>query len=310
MPIVVDGFEFLSNVLVCGTSLPHETRLRPTYTPFPKILELAANLVVHPKFTTKAKSPDAVKHADEALRFLRFLNETVGPLHANIAGAFTFQPGRRGVRPRGNQGSDSQDNEESLDRLHSAYAREKSLFSQVEDIWQIVGWAFNCSVMCRKRWDRWKLWLSYIVDTMEQDFEERLVQCDKGCPTPLAEESLVFTSLEACSGGAGGGRRVMRSILADGGERSLKEFPEIFKNETKERKKPKDNSRRKTLDIENDEWGDYEEDDDADEGSSDESNEHPKRDTVGLVDTDAIILRQRFIILVSDHVFIAVLLLT
>lgn len=53
-------------------------------------------------------------------------------------------------------------------------------------------------------------------------------------------------------------RRILRAIFADGSSRSTAEFPEIWRNETKERKKDADIKKAESkLDIEAGDWGDY-----------------------------------------------------
>lgn len=53
-------------------------------------------------------------------------------------------------------------------------------------------------------------------------------------------------------------RRILRAIFADGSSRSTAEFPEIWRNETKERKKDADVKKSESkLDIDADNWGDY-----------------------------------------------------
>ena len=61
-------------------------------------------------------------------------------------------------------------------------------------------------------------------------------------------------------------QRRPRAILADGSANHIKEFTEVFRNETKERKKEEENTvnEQKALDIENGEFGDYDIDDDED----------------------------------------------
>jgi hypothetical protein len=94
----------------------------------------------------------------------------------------------------------------------------------------------------------------------------------------------------------------MRAILADGSEKAVNEFGEVFKNETKERKKePVALKARKPLNIDEDKWGDYDVREDEDEVMIDaEWEQLPEPDTdENDTDIDANNVRQRFLALVS-----------
>jgi len=145
--------------------------------------------------------------------------------------------------------------------------------------------------------------------------------------------SLVVQYLGSSSlAGRSGRRRIMRAIFAGGDAKSLKEFGEVFKNEAKERKVVEEVGRRekrRKLDIDEGDFGDYageEEEEDEDEveiksefqrslrrsrGRSPVSEEvegeeeRETRDTAGYGGGDAVVIRRRMMVLVSDgHVFI------
>jgi hypothetical protein len=170
----------------------------------------------------------------------------------------------------------------------------------VEDIWPIVGWAFNCSIVWKKRWARWKLWLEFFLDVLESDWEERsrLTRND-GAANHLTD-SMAARVLQT-EDGRTGRRRFMRAIMADGSEKALNEFGEVWKNETKERKKTaEDMKNKRTLNIEENLWGDYDAAEDEDELMIDIMNEIAELEGEnGELDMDANKLRQRFLSLVG-----------
>lgn len=215
--------------------------------------------------TNRAPSPDQIEAADEALFYLDHLNALVGPFNAGFSKAFHFSSASSSSRQdRRRARAASHDSAESGDedgKIQVALANHSSLWNQAEDFWHVVGWAFNCSIRHPKRWDRWKLWLPFMLDVLEDDLEERLaasrVKAEQG-RSPVAA-SLLAQYLVNVGDGRAGKRRVMRAILADGSKKSLAEFPEVWKNETKDKHPPKDNHipRTKKLDFDQGDFGDY-----------------------------------------------------
>jgi hypothetical protein len=92
----------------------------------------------------------------------------------------------------------------------------------------------------------------------------------------------------------------MRAIMADGEEKALREYGEVFKNETMERKTDHRDSKRVKLNIDEDKWGDYDmnEDEDSFLDTSPET-EGPNNSVAESYNLDAINLRARFFVLVS-----------
>lgn len=79
---------------------------------------------------------------------------------------------------------------------------------------------------------------------------------------------------------AGGQRRILRAIFADGGTKAVAEFNEIWKNETKELKKDVEIKKAdKKIDIEANDYGDYmdDEDDEDLEDAPDEASPPPEQ---------------------------------
>jgi hypothetical protein len=185
-----------------------------------------------------------------------------------------------------------------------------------KDFWHMVGWAFNCSVKYPKRWKYWKVWLDYMLDVLDADWTEREAQDgldsantqigeDEG---PLLRKSLLVKYLSEAKGRSSAVKRVVRSAFADGSPESLREFPEVFPNETKERKIQSGMKRKRESPVKQ-HFGDYC-DDDAEtamdsaeltdqtpEPSQDSDNESAIDPWLG--GTEAIALRQRLLALVS-----------
>lgn len=261
--IDLQGLQFLNQLLTAGNS--NNSNTIPAYVPLPQQLALAATLAVHPQFTTRARYDEDLHIANKALEFLQNANTILGPIHGNFSSGFAFESffnSRRRVRRTAGSPSHDSDEEEAV--IRSAFANEKCLFSQlgVDDIWQIIGWAFNCSITWERRWERWKLWLQLLLDVLEDDWEERAELVRKTGSDQHFTKSLIIQYLSNARGRTER-RRIMRAVLADGTEKSLLEFHEVFENETKERRISV--VKQKELNLENDQWGDYDVDEDDDE---------------------------------------------
>lgn len=275
--------------------------------------------------------------ANDALFLLRHVNAIVGPTNANFGAAFRFSDGRRDRRRRTGEGVvDGDVDDES--KLRVDLATKGAVWNRAEDFWAVVGWAFNCSSQYPKRWERWRPWLQFMLDVLEDDLRERVRLSktsedgdDDTANASLFSESLIAQYLANMGEGRAGKRRVMRAILADGSKKSLDEFGEIWKNETKPPKSQKEELRpqkRTKINVDEDEYGDYmDQDDEDDDGdppvSSDQTTSirtstrkrgRPKSTTLALEadsmtedmprdygGAESIQLRKRFIALVSPQ---------
>ncbi|KAF2203619.1 hypothetical protein GQ43DRAFT_478906 [Delitschia confertaspora ATCC 74209] len=255
----LEGFMFLHRLLLSGNSISTTDRLHPAFIAPPQQLALASSLIVYPPITTKAKSTDRQKGADAALRYLRSLSSTIHPLSVNFLEAFVFstEPMRRR-----RSATVSSDEDVAHERLHGVAANAQSLWNRAEDFWHIVGWAFNCSVAHKKRWGRWKLWLEAMLDLLEVEWTERSrlywVKTSETDDSILTSSLLwrYISSKDPTSRATR--RRIFRAILAIGEPQSRKEFPEIWHDETIERKPVEENREGpKTIDISNDDYGEY-----------------------------------------------------
>ena len=193
-------------------------------------------------------------------------------MHSGLIDAYAFATpetvSRRGnaARRRGDEPKGSSETKFGVtETIKSDYAEAGSLWTRGGDFWAVVGWAFNCSVRYKKRWDRWRVFLEYIINVLEDDWN---MASDKA---EDKQKTILFRYMTG-SGNDHAGRRVVRSIFADGNSKSLAEFKEIWHNETRERRKqekgreatnPDDSfssapkPERRKLDLDADDYGDY-----------------------------------------------------
>ena len=116
------------------------------------------------------------------------------------------------------------------------------------------------------------MWLSWLVTSMEADWEERLrlaseiVGSDETAASKLVVGSMIYQYVIG-NEGRNGRRRIMRAILANGVQKSQNEFSEVWKNETRERKKKNEEYERpsKKVNLDEGEFGDYDVDEDEDD---------------------------------------------
>lgn len=318
----VSGYGFLYSLLAAGTSIstpaqPHVGSLAP-----PAYIAFAASIIADPKFTTKAQSKDAIKGADAALRYLQCLHTTIdGPAYPTIRKAFSFPEERNRRRGPGHrrEGSLSPEPGGDIERIAGEAANEKSLWCRADDFWHIVGWAFNCSAVNKKRWARWKLWLANMCDFLESDWDMcvRQAKAEDVDEETILHESLLWHYIlgdESTPTNRSRRRRIVKAVLATGTPESLKDYPEIWEKETVEPKRKKEEDQPVgEVDFETGEIADYGSDEEmqdtedtdsegADEQDSDTSdseinNVHDAIEYLG--GQEAIDLRHRLIALVS-----------
>ncbi|CAI7660378.1 unnamed protein product [Penicillium pancosmium] len=246
--------------------------------PLPPHLAIAVTFLVHPSTTTRASSDEEKEVAHIALRLLRLL----GTLALRSGGKYR-------VTGDDNECHGHDDNKP----LNIKLGKEGSLWSRAEDFWHAVGWTFNCSVLHHERWERWQIWLEFMCDVLQDDWNERERifkerKADKGDGTTqqrvpikrgtldqyqdhsltVLKESLIFRYISAGSG-TGKYRRVIRAIFADGGTNSLNEFRQVFPKELKlaksDRQAEKAKKRERDVNIDKDEYGDYLAQDESDD---------------------------------------------
>ena len=267
--------------------------------PLPQHLALAVTILVHPSTTTRAKTREEKEAAPAALRLLRLISTLVSPRNANFNTAFTFSHFESSRSGRRRHTGDSLSNNEQPDgpnALNLELSQSASLWSRAEDFWHAVGWAFNCSVLSPERWERWRIWLQFMCDVLQDDWAQREQEYDKrkaenetaqpddsetqlkgekgkkiqtegDSDLGILRESIIFQYI---SGGSitGKTRRIFRAIFADGSTTSRNEFREVFNHELTH---PKSNqsadktNKRGHLDIDRGQYGDYLSEDETDE---------------------------------------------
>lgn len=252
------GFSILSSGLNAG--LDTNT---PACIPPPQHLALASTLAVHPMMTTRTDDQDRHAAANDALKYLREVVAVVGVENAGIRealqfGAPTDARNNRSSRAKTRRSGQAYASDEEGDtgKLKSKYVEEQSIADNAQDFWAVVGWAFNCSVTHKARWARWSVWMELMLDIMDEDLKAHSSAGRRG---PELGNTLIARHVSIVGAGRNNKRRVMRAVLADGTAKSVAEFGEIWKHETKPPKKKEEanGAKRQKLDLDNDEFGDY-----------------------------------------------------
>ncbi|KAI9758967.1 MAG: hypothetical protein M4579_002707 [Chaenotheca gracillima] len=230
---------------------------------------------------TRTSSIDRLKASNNALNLLRAVHALVGAENANLAKAFQFGTSDRSLRRGGRDRRRNEDDspaeyETTKGDINTDIATTGSVWSRAEDFWHVVGWAFNCSITHPPRWERWRLWLEFMLDVLEDDWRAherdadavRVVAEDQEAEISVLMGSLISNYLQMDSRRYGGVRRTVRAIFADGSEASLREFKEVFSNETRKPKEENGATKKRQdvkVNVEEDMYGDYMDSDDQDE---------------------------------------------
>lgn len=258
----------LTSLLISGN---RGSERASAFLPPPQQLALISTLVVTPNLTTRAHSNEQLEASNLALRYLWSLLKLLGPENIPFVEAFEFaglgNSSRRAGRGRRKTADDIFDSHKAGSHgVNIDLATTNALWEQVEDFWQVVGWAFNCSTMHKMRWNRWSLWLDFMITIFEDEMNHWSTSENGVSPTNEAkkppEESLFIHYLTTETIQNGRERKILNSIFADGvSGRFTSAFPEVWKDETKLRKKaqPAKNAVpiAEKIDIEADEYRDY-----------------------------------------------------
>ncbi|KFY91509.1 hypothetical protein V500_04632 [Pseudogymnoascus sp. VKM F-4518 (FW-2643)] len=241
-----DALDLLNDLLVYGkrTTAPRGSR-RNSVLPPPSYLDLVSTLPIHPRYTTHSKSRDDHHSAILALRYLQLLPALTSIKDSGIGLAFRFDEARsaerweRGTKRKARvalEGSETVGFDDDV--INHPIARD-GIWTQARDFWHVLGWAMNCAVWHRRRWEHWQLWLEFMVEVMGRDLEERIAMRDAGeGEGGRLEESMLGRFLLLNEPGDGGEvwKRAAKAVFADGEERSINEFPPVWRDETKEPK--------------------------------------------------------------------------
>src|SRR6202034_1126779 len=127
-------------------------------------------------FTTRATPGERADIPSQALVLLRNILSLLGPSKAKLHEAFAFRPKATPRRNRRMERAAVPNPQQRVpygeDPINSKLANESSLWLRAQDFWQVVGWALNCSIHHRGRWTVWKVWLDYMLDVIEADWND------------------------------------------------------------------------------------------------------------------------------------------
>ncbi|KAL4943674.1 hypothetical protein BDV06DRAFT_210878 [Aspergillus oleicola] len=281
--------------LLLNTLSTHPDASTPIFIPSPQHLALAATFLVHPSTTGRPKTNEQEEVPGVSLRLLRLVNTLVGPATAQFSRAFVFrhfETSRHGGRRHLDDGTSKSaaNGERRLNLDHDIdidLANSASVWSRAEDFWHAVGWAFNCAVLHPARWEHWRIWLEFMCEVMEADWDERWRkrEGDPSHDDQILKDSMIFQYINTSNSGFGRNRRILRSVFADGAASSVNEFREVFHKElklsrrkTNKEKEPK--KREAAVDIEAEEYGDFylRSEDEEEGGSSGRESKRPRRE--------------------------------
>jgi len=175
----------LDTLLADGTVTRPSKHPAPARVAPPTQLAFLNTLIIHPSYTSRASEPTNLHVAARALAYLRGVLEITGPIHANLRYAFTFnrRPRRDGRDSRSTSRyhtrysspplHDDEANSSDSDNVEGRLANEQSVWQGAGNFWTALGWAFRCAAAHPERWRHWKVWLEYMVDVLEKDWDER-----------------------------------------------------------------------------------------------------------------------------------------
>lgn len=289
------------------------------YCPAPNQLALLNTISIHPDFTTRPREANWTDTSTELFQHLRNILHTVGPLNGEFKEAFHFGSPRRGSPDFSRDDDDSRSDNGGLSSGGTYH--EKSVFRQGHEFFNVLGWAFNCSVLYPRRWAYWKVWIEFMLDVLEKDLHERYrLDCeahsraggqegDGQCKFDLLKESILAGYVTQRGGRSGGLKWVMKSIFADGSKSSNTIFQEIWYKEHKGVSRNLFNKRkREKVNIEKGQFGGYMDDESIYSSQTSEPPTPQKRRTSSGEEelqalepayVESIALRQRVFVLLS-----------
>lgn len=257
-----NGYTFLYSLLAAGTSISVPARPYVGFLAPAAQLALACTLIAYPATTTQTTSADLLQGSDAALRYLQCVQNTIeGPAYRTIRKAFSFPDVRVRRRPRSGSSTPMPDAGGDVEHLEGTAANAQSIWHRADDFWHSVGWAFNCSVVHKRRWERWRLWLGIMLDFLEADWKASVKSTKDGDAdrTTVLQGSLIWQYLSGQDPtNRNTRRRVLKAIFAIGTLDSLRQYPEVWANETADPKPTRaDTKPVATVDFDNGVLGDY-----------------------------------------------------
>ncbi|PKS10027.1 hypothetical protein jhhlp_004652 [Lomentospora prolificans] len=289
----------LANSLLTSGPAVQNGQVSAAFVLPPVQLGFINNLLIHPKHTSRPETVERREIAALALVYLENLLQMVGPVNANFAAAFSFNPNytprpraRRALNPDDDLCSDDFDDDgedEENARIVSKLDNEESIWNCGHDFWSVLGWAFNCSVIHPSRWRWWRMWLDFMLRVLEEDLRERfqldeLADEQRGCVGEydyhMMRQSLIAIYATRRGGRTNGVKWVVKALFADGQQASLSLFTEVFPLETKDLPRGQNKRKREpALDLEHFKYADYGDTDDELEESG------PEDETMSLTST-------------------------
>ncbi|KAE8349648.1 hypothetical protein BDV28DRAFT_57057 [Aspergillus coremiiformis] len=275
--LYTQALNLLLNITTTATNPP-----TPVFVPSPQHLAVAATFLVHPSTTTRAKTAEEKEAPNASLRLLRLTNTLVGPISAKFGTAFSFTHFETSRHGRRRRPDDERSPDDDIKPLNLEMAQSASLWSRAEDFWQVVGWAFNCSVLHRERWATWQVWLEYMCEVLEDDWNERTRRMSEDTSAKsdrqILTNSLISRYIGTASTGYGRNRRILRAIFADGGPTAASEFREVFHHELKKPNQHQNTKKRENnVNINEDQYGDYLTNDESSDNDPDPTTKRPPR---------------------------------
>ncbi|KAK0389495.1 hypothetical protein NLU13_3070 [Sarocladium strictum] len=279
--LYVPAINLLNSALATSAS-GRQTIPKPVAVPPASHIALLSTLAIHPLYTSRAEKQDQCTVANLSLAYLQSLLEIAGPLNADFRTAFQFNVSPRWTRRGGfnstGNNSDASDAESDRDddRLRGKMSNDSSVWNRSRDFCVVVGWAFRCSTLHPNRWQYWRRWLSFVLDVLEKDWDERTrldhenheISSRSGeAVKTLREQSIIAQYMKELTGRAGC-KTIVKAMLTTGEENAVA-FPEIFDREPRgPRKSSNKRKRDAVLDLENDRFGDYFDDESISSGVS------------------------------------------
>lgn len=235
------------------------------YCPPPNQLAFLGTLMVHPDLTTRPREDHWTNVSSAAHEYLRNVLHSIGPMNARFNEAFCFGQTARRSRGGSPDGYDAVYDVGGEPQLYGRYGKH-SVWRRGQDFFNVVGWAFNCSVLYPNRWNYWRQWLEFLFDVIEADLHERSRLDEQehartggeegDCKYALLADSMLSGYVNQRNGRTGGLKWIVRVIFADGQDSSASLFQEVWDKEHKGLSRSKTLKKRKRkINIEKGDFG-------------------------------------------------------
>ncbi|CCU74401.1 unnamed protein product [Blumeria hordei] len=253
--LYTNALSLLTDILIVGASHP-QGQEKPAFTPMPFHVELVSILLVHPRYTNQADTDEHGELASQCIVLLRNILGILGPLNFKFSEAFSYGPvalsdkltsGPCRIATGPGETSAQSDFEDTIYHVRGVIGNKGRIRLCARDFWHMVGWSGNCSAKYPFRWKYLKVWLEYMVDVLVADWKERQrldLESSNLCEVDtnernqtLLQQSLIVSYLPGARVSPTTAiRRIVQSLFTDGSSSSLRDFPPVFPNETKELK--------------------------------------------------------------------------